>query len=132
MRIYWICAHKPKSNVFLRICEVKIWKFWDFTSISRKIEFLREIDVKSRNLLHKFLGILLISAYGRKSNVLSLIRWKVPRFYMKFSAYGRKSKLLSWIRWKVPRFYRWSCMHNKFLNEWWFNCSKKSLNVPFP
>ena len=56
-----------------------------------KIEFLREIDVKSRNLLHKFLGILLISAYGRKSNVLSLIRWKVPRFY------------------------RWSCMHNKLL-----------------
>ena len=34
-----------------------------------EIEFLREIDVKSRNFLLKLLGILLISAYGRKSNV---------------------------------------------------------------
>ena len=35
-------------------------------------------------------------------------------------------KSISWIRWKVPRFYRWSCMHNKLLNEWWFDCSKKN------
>ena len=53
-----------------------------------KIQFLREIDVKSRNflfLLHKFLGILLISAYGPKSKYfrelflrIYVVKLKVP------------------------------------------------------
>ena len=53
-----------------------------------KIQIFREIDVKFRNFLHKLLGILLISAYGRKSNVFLRDVKEVPRFYMEFSAYG--------------------------------------------
>ena len=62
-----------------------------------EIEFLREIDVKSRNFLHKLLGILLISAYGRKSNVFLRVCKGSSEILHEIFGLWAQIKSISWI-----------------------------------
>ena len=84
-----------------------------------KIQFLREIDVKSRNFLFCFIGIHLISAYGRKSNDSHELDEKFRDFTWNFRPTGANQKYF-----------------HELDENFWMNddsiAQKKSFNVPFP